>query len=121
MWLLLKAVLATRAPLIFEDAQSDERIPESGRQFFVRTLIRSAAVLPLQTYDDVVGVLSLASLRPNSFSGDERELSLRRGVVHVNKIDPRISVLRGIPVDDRRVVTGGRIAVFQPNAIAVPN
>jgi diguanylate cyclase (GGDEF)-like protein/putative nucleotidyltransferase with HDIG domain len=67
-------VVATRQPMIFEDAQNDERIPERGRAFFTSTLIRSTAVFPLVTGDDVIGVLSLASARPTRFEGRQREL-----------------------------------------------
>ena len=38
------AVIATRQAMVFADAQNDERIPESGRAFFERTLIRSTGV-----------------------------------------------------------------------------
>jgi GAF domain-containing protein len=65
-------VVATRQPMIFEDAQNDERIPERGRAFFTSTLIRSTAVFPLMVGDDVVGVLSLASSRPARFEGRQR-------------------------------------------------
>lgn len=67
-------VVATRQPMIFEDAQNDERIPERGRAFFTSTLIRSTAVFPLIVGDDVIGVLSLASARPTRFEGRQREL-----------------------------------------------
>jgi len=68
------AVLQTRMPMLFADAQRDERVPESGRNYFVRTLIRSTAVLPLLTKDEVLGVLSLASHRPLLFTADEVDL-----------------------------------------------
>src|SRR5262249_21109170 len=67
-------VMATRQPMLFEDAQSDERIPESGRNFFTRTLIRSAGVLPLHAKDEVLGVLQVASLRPLAFNRQGRDL-----------------------------------------------
>ncbi len=67
-------VMATRQPMIFEDAQSDERIPEAARNFFVKILVRSAAVFPLVVKDEVVGVLSVASLRPSRFDGQQQEL-----------------------------------------------
>lgn len=68
------AVLITRSPMIFPDAQNDERIPEKGRAFFIRTLIRSTATFPLLAKDDVLGVLSVASHRPLDFSPQEMEL-----------------------------------------------
>lgn len=68
------AVLSTRMPMLFADAQGDERVPEGGRNFFVRTLIRSTAVLPLLTKEEVLGVLSLASHRPLQFTPEEVDL-----------------------------------------------
>jgi len=68
------AVLSTRMPMLFADAQRDERIPEGGRNFFVRTLIRSTALLPLLTKEEVLGVLSLASHRPLRFTAEEVDL-----------------------------------------------
>lgn len=67
-------VIRTRRPMLFPDAQNDERIPESGRNFFVRTLIRSTAVFPLLTKDEVLGVLSIASHRSLDFPVQEVEL-----------------------------------------------
>jgi diguanylate cyclase (GGDEF)-like protein/putative nucleotidyltransferase with HDIG domain/PAS domain S-box-containing protein len=67
-------VVATRQPMIFEDAQNDERLPERGRAFFTSTLIRSTAVFPLIVGDDVIGALSLATARPTRFEGRQREL-----------------------------------------------
>jgi diguanylate cyclase (GGDEF)-like protein len=68
------AVISTRAPQVFPDAQNDARIPEGGRNFFIRTLIRSTGVFPLLTKDEVLGVLSVASHRPLGFSADEVEI-----------------------------------------------
>ncbi len=68
------AVISTRRPMLFHDAQNDERIPVGGRNFFTRTLLRSTAVLPLLTKDEVVGVLAFASHRPLEFSAPEVEL-----------------------------------------------
>jgi diguanylate cyclase (GGDEF)-like protein len=67
-------VLRSRQAISFSDAQNDERIPESGRGFFTRTLIRSTAVFPLLTKDEVLGVLSVASHRPLVFASEEMEL-----------------------------------------------
>jgi diguanylate cyclase (GGDEF)-like protein len=67
-------VLATRRAVLLPDVQNDERVPESGRTFFVHTLIRSAAVFPLVAKDDVLGVLSIASHRPLTFSTQNVEL-----------------------------------------------
>ncbi len=68
------AVIATRQSMVFPDAQSDERLPERSRNFFERTLIRSTGVFPLVAQDDVMGVLSVASLRPLAFDQPQREL-----------------------------------------------
>ncbi len=68
------AVLRTRQPMLFPDAQNDSRIPEAGRNYFVRTLIRSTAVFPLLAKDEVLGVLSVASHRPLTFAASEAEL-----------------------------------------------
>jgi diguanylate cyclase (GGDEF)-like protein/PAS domain S-box-containing protein len=69
-----EVVVATKQPLIFADAQNDQRIPESGRAFFARALIHSAALFPLIVQDEVVGVLSVAAQRPLRFSRNETEL-----------------------------------------------
>ncbi len=67
-------VLHTRKPMLFADAQNDERIPEHGRAYFVQTLLRSTGVLPLLAKDEVLGVLSVASHRPLEFKASEVEL-----------------------------------------------
>ena len=68
------AVLGTRKPMLFVDAQNDERIPAAARNFFVRTLIQSTGTLPLITKGEVLGVLSVASHRPLDFGTSEMEL-----------------------------------------------
>jgi diguanylate cyclase (GGDEF)-like protein/PAS domain S-box-containing protein len=67
-------VVRTRKPMLFPDAQNDERIPESGRAYFKRSLIRSTGVFPLVGRDGVVGVLSFAAHRPFAFNEDETQL-----------------------------------------------
>jgi diguanylate cyclase (GGDEF)-like protein/PAS domain S-box-containing protein len=67
-------VLKTRQPLVFPDAQNDPRIPEAGRKYFERSLIRSTAVVPLVANDEAVGLLSLATNHPTEFGGKQREL-----------------------------------------------
>ena len=67
-------VMATRRPLLFPDAQNDDRIPESGRQFFMRTLIQSTGTFPLVARGEVLGVLSVASHHPLRFSEQQVEL-----------------------------------------------
>lgn len=68
------SVVATGKPMVFTDVQNDERIPESGRNFFIRTLIRSTAVFPLLTKDAVTGTLSVASYLPRQFTPQEVEM-----------------------------------------------
>ena len=68
------AVLSSRQPMTFPDAQTDERIPDGGRNYFVRTLLRSTATFPLLAKDEVLGVLSVASHRPLEFTATEVEL-----------------------------------------------
>ena len=67
-------VIRTGKPMLFADAQNDERIPERGRNFFTRTLIRSTAIFPLIAKSEVLGVLSVASHRPLEFTSQEVEL-----------------------------------------------
>jgi diguanylate cyclase (GGDEF)-like protein len=67
-------VLRSRKPMLFADAQNDERLPERGRNYFAQTLIRSTGVLPLVAKDEVLGVLSVASHRPLEFRPADVEL-----------------------------------------------
>jgi diguanylate cyclase (GGDEF)-like protein len=67
-------VLRTRKPMLFVDAQNDERIPDHGRAYFEQTLMRSTGVLPLVVKDEVLGVLAVASHRPLEFKASEVEL-----------------------------------------------
>ncbi|HYM15257.1 MAG TPA: EAL domain-containing protein [Dehalococcoidia bacterium] len=60
-------VVATQQPLLFADAQTDERIPEPGRRFFIQNLIRSTAVFPLVAKHESLGVISFASYRHRTF------------------------------------------------------
>lgn len=69
-----EAVLHSRQPLLLPDVQRDERVPEQGRNYFIRTLIRSAAVFPLLTRDEVLGILSVASHQPLELTPAEVEL-----------------------------------------------
>lgn len=104
-------VIATRQPMLFEDAQADERIPESGRNFFVRTLIRSAAVFPLQTHDEVLGVLSIASQRPLAFDAHERDL--------LEGIAAQIAVaVKGVQLYDERRVAEDALRASQDLLVA---
>lgn len=69
-----EAVFRTRKAMLMPDVQNDARIPEKGRQFFMRTLIRSTAMFPLVVKDEALGVLSFASHRPLELAGAEAEL-----------------------------------------------
>ena len=68
------AVFRTGRAMLMPDVQNDERIPEKGRQFFIRTLIRSTAMFPLLVKDETLGVLSFASHRPLEFATRDVEL-----------------------------------------------
>ncbi len=68
------AVIASRQPMIFADAQTDPRVPDSGRNFFTRSLIRSAAVFPLLAADEPVGILAVASHRPRTVPEADQQL-----------------------------------------------
>ncbi len=67
-------VIRTGRPMVFRDCQNDGRIPESGRNFFVRALIMSSATFPLQAKDEMLGTLSVASHRPLEFTPTELDL-----------------------------------------------
>jgi diguanylate cyclase (GGDEF)-like protein len=67
-------VLRTRKAVLLADVQNDERVPESGRNFFVRTLIRSTGVLPLLVKNELLGVLSIASHKPLELTSSQMEL-----------------------------------------------
>lgn len=71
-------VFRTRRSMLMPDVQNDERVPEKGRNFFMRTLIRSTAMFPLVVKDEALGVLSFASHRPLKFA--EREVELLEGL-----------------------------------------
>lgn len=65
---LRELAMEQRRPLLLPDIQNDTRLTPSARQSFQRSLIRSAALLPLLTRDDVIGVMSFAAHRPLDFS-----------------------------------------------------
>jgi diguanylate cyclase (GGDEF)-like protein len=71
---ILKAAMALRTPLLLADLQTDERIPESGREFFKRAHIFSSAQFPIAFHDEFLGVLRVASQRPRSFPESEVEI-----------------------------------------------
>ncbi|MGA2285272.1 MAG: sensor domain-containing diguanylate cyclase [Dehalococcoidia bacterium] len=68
---IVQAAMVTRQPLILPDLQTDERIPETGREFFKRAHIFSAAQLPIAFRDEFLGILRVASQRPRSYSETE--------------------------------------------------
>ena len=67
-------VIRERRPMVFPDAQNDERLPGPARNYFIRTLIRSTAVFPLLAQDEVIGTMSVASYLPREFTDPEVEL-----------------------------------------------
>jgi len=73
-----QAVIASRQPALFPDAERDERLPARARSFFTRMLIRSTAMFPMVARDEVLGVLSVGSTRPLAF--DEQEVQLIEGM-----------------------------------------
>jgi len=64
-------VVKTRQPALLPDLQNDGRVPEPIRQFFQRSLLRSAAMFPMLFQDEVLGVLGVVSYRPLSFLAEE--------------------------------------------------
>jgi diguanylate cyclase (GGDEF)-like protein len=65
---------ATRQPALLHDAQNDERVPPEVQEFFRRSLLVSAAIIPLCFQEDVLGFLSVTSPRSQSFPPDEVQL-----------------------------------------------
>ncbi len=68
------AVLETREHMLFPDAANDTRLPEAVRNFMARALTRSVATFPLLTKDEALGVLTVASHRPQEFSQEQVDL-----------------------------------------------
>ena len=64
---VLRAAIAQRQPVVFADLQNDERIPESGHEFFRRSHIYSAGQFPITFHDEFLGVLRVGSQRPRGF------------------------------------------------------
>lgn len=67
-------VLSTRKLLLFADAPNDVRLPEVVREFTARTMMRSIGTLPLIARDEVLGVITVASHTPLTFSTQQVEL-----------------------------------------------
>jgi diguanylate cyclase (GGDEF)-like protein len=83
------AVLMTRSPMIFANAQEDERIPEDTRRLFAQTRIRSCAMFPLLAKGEVLGTLGMATHRRLNFE--------RRGVDALEALVAQVAVaIKGI-------------------------
>ncbi len=67
-------VLRTGKSFFFPDAQNDERLPETSKSYFSRTLIRSTGIFPLLDKDEVLGVIGVASHKPLVFTDQDVEL-----------------------------------------------
>ncbi len=67
-------VLRTRKAFFFPDAQNDDRLPDSSKSFFARTLIRSTGILPLMDRGEVLGTMGVASHNPLEFDDQNVEL-----------------------------------------------
>jgi diguanylate cyclase (GGDEF)-like protein len=67
-------IARTRQPGLFPDVQHDERVDPREQEFFRRSLLVSAAVLPLCFQDEVLGYLCVTSPRPHVFLPEEVQL-----------------------------------------------
>ncbi len=67
-------VLRTGKSFYFPDAQNDERLPETSKSFFSRTLIRSTGIFPLLDKSEVLGSIGVASHKPLEFTDQDVEL-----------------------------------------------
>jgi diguanylate cyclase (GGDEF)-like protein len=68
---VIELAMRSREPLLISDMQTDERIPEYGREFFKRAHIFSGGQFPLTFHDEFMGILRVASQRPRNFSPEE--------------------------------------------------
>ena len=71
---ILGHVMATKKPLVSEDAPEDERLTQVGRQAFKRHGFHGTALAPLIANDRSIGVLSVMDSRIRSFTDDEVSL-----------------------------------------------
>ena len=69
-------VIATRKPLIISSADIDRFQPDISRLFIAEGL-RSGCIVPLITANQILGTLSLASLRPSAFTQEDLDLLVR--------------------------------------------
>lgn len=67
-------VIRTRKAFFFPDVQTDERLADSSKSFFARTLIRSTGILPLLDRGEVLGTMGVASHKPLEFADQDIEL-----------------------------------------------
>ena len=67
-------VLRTGKSFYFPDAQNDERLPETSKSYFTRTLIRSTGIFPLLDRDEILGVIGVASHKSLEFTDQDVEL-----------------------------------------------
>lgn len=67
-------VIRTGKAFYFADAQNDDRLPETSKSYFVRTLIRSTGIFPLLSKDEIIGALGVASHKPLDFADQDVEL-----------------------------------------------
>ena len=65
--ILLQAAIKQREPIVLPDLQTNENIPEAGREFFKRAHIFTAGQFPITFHDQFLGVLRVGSQRPRSF------------------------------------------------------
>ena len=65
--------IRTRQPMLIPDAQNDERVPETLRQYFKWIIVLSAARIPIVFGDEALGALGLASFRARTFPLEEVE------------------------------------------------
>lgn len=68
----------TREPFAARDAQEDERVPETVRDFARRSLLRSSISLPLFFGDECLGFLQCSSFTPRDFP--PAEIAFMKGI-----------------------------------------
>ena len=68
----------TRQPFVARDAQEDERVPESVRDFARRSLLRSSMSLPLFFGDECLGFMQCSSFTPRDFP--PAEIAFMQGI-----------------------------------------
>ncbi|HYM16218.1 MAG TPA: HD domain-containing phosphohydrolase [Dehalococcoidia bacterium] len=66
-------VRATRAPIILDDVQHDERLTPLERRLAAATGVHSAVLAPMYWHDEMVGVLSVHAGRTHAFSARDAQ------------------------------------------------